>query len=139
MATKKKIKNKITRNLNKAVRKRATPMKKAIRNKKSSKKKLSLRKAAPKKRALKTKARGKRSTSGETAASFREEVLKKSQGLVASAQEGQGKGRPFGGLSGDLQGLSNIENADSESVAELLEEGNAFEADVIKGVEDAPN
>jgi hypothetical protein len=33
--------------------------------------------------------------------------------------------------------LSNIEGADSESVDELLEEGNAFEADVVKGVEDA--
>ncbi len=39
--------------------------------------------------------------------------------------------------SGDLQGLSNVESADSESVDELLEEGNAFEAEVVKGVEDA--
>jgi hypothetical protein len=36
-----------------------------------------------------------------------------------------------------LQGLSNVEGADSESVDELLEEGNAFEADVVMGVEDA--
>ncbi len=42
-----------------------------------------------------------------------------------------------GGQSGDLQGLSNIEGAASESVDELLEEGNAFEADAVKGVEDA--
>ena len=42
-----------------------------------------------------------------------------------------------GGQSGDLQGLSNIEGADSESVAELIEEGNAFEADAVTGVEDA--
>jgi len=42
-----------------------------------------------------------------------------------------------GGESGDLQGLSNVESADSESVDELLEEGNAFEADAVKGVEDA--
>jgi len=35
--------------------------------------------------------------------------------------------------------LSNVEGADSESVDELLEEGNAFEADVVKGVEDAEN
>lgn len=42
-----------------------------------------------------------------------------------------------GGQSGDLQGLSNIASAESESVDELLEEGNAFEADVVKGVEDA--
>ena len=42
-----------------------------------------------------------------------------------------------GGQSGDLQGLSAIERADSESVGELLEEGNAFEAGVVMGVEDA--
>jgi hypothetical protein len=41
------------------------------------------------------------------------------------------------GQSGDLQGLSNVESVDSESVNELLEEGNAFEADVVMGVEDA--
>jgi len=42
-----------------------------------------------------------------------------------------------GGQSGDLQGLSNREGANSESVDELLEEGNSFEADIVKGVEDA--
>jgi hypothetical protein len=36
-----------------------------------------------------------------------------------------------------LQGLSNVRGADSESVDELLEQGNAFEAEVVKGVEDA--
>ena len=29
--------------------------------------------------------------------------------------------------------------ADSESVDELLEEGNAFEAGIVEGVEDAPD
>ena len=43
------------------------------------------------------------------------------------------------GQSGALQGLSNIEGSSSESVDELLEEGNAFEAEVVKGVEDAPD
>jgi hypothetical protein len=33
--------------------------------------------------------------------------------------------------------LSRLEAADSESVDELLEEGNAFEADVVAGVESA--
>jgi hypothetical protein len=33
--------------------------------------------------------------------------------------------------------LSNVQGADSKSVDELLEQGNAFEADVVKGVEDA--
>jgi hypothetical protein len=40
-------------------------------------------------------------------------------------------------LSGDLQGLTDVERADSESVEELLEEGNTFEAGVVKGVEQA--
>lgn len=38
-----------------------------------------------------------------------------------------------------MQGLSQPEAADSESVEELLEEGNAFEAGVVSGVEDAEN
>jgi hypothetical protein len=42
-----------------------------------------------------------------------------------------------GEQSGDLQGLSNVQSADSESVDELLEQGNAFEAEVVTGVEDA--
>jgi hypothetical protein len=43
----------------------------------------------------------------------------------------------MGVQSGDLQGLSDRENVDSESVDELLEEGNAFEAGVVAGVEDS--
>jgi hypothetical protein len=39
--------------------------------------------------------------------------------------------------SGDLQQLSDVADADSESVEELVEEGNAFEADAVQGVEDA--
>jgi hypothetical protein len=42
-----------------------------------------------------------------------------------------------GEQSGDLQGLSKHEGADSESVEELLEEGNPFEAGVVSGVEEA--
>jgi hypothetical protein len=41
------------------------------------------------------------------------------------------------GQSGAVQDLSNVVDADSESVEELAEEGNAFEASVIEGVENA--
>jgi hypothetical protein len=41
------------------------------------------------------------------------------------------------GQSGDLQQLSDIADADSESVEELVEEGNAMEAEAVEGVEDA--
>ena len=36
-----------------------------------------------------------------------------------------------------MQGLSHRASVDSESVDELMEEGNAFEAGVVMGVEDA--
>lgn len=39
--------------------------------------------------------------------------------------------------SGDLEGLSRAEQADSESVDELVEEGNVFEAGAVAGVEEA--
>jgi hypothetical protein len=41
------------------------------------------------------------------------------------------------GQAGDLQGLSNRPTANSESVEELLDEGNALEGEAIQGVENA--
>lgn len=53
--------------------------------------------------------------------------------------EPKGLGARYAGQSGDLQGLSNLAGADSESVDELLEEGNAFEAEIVKAVQDVPD
>jgi hypothetical protein len=39
------------------------------------------------------------------------------------------------GQSGDLQGLSDRADADSESVEQLVEEGQSLEAEVVEGVE----
>jgi hypothetical protein len=41
------------------------------------------------------------------------------------------------GQSGDNQQISDVPSADSESVEELTEEGNAFEAEAVYGVENA--
>jgi hypothetical protein len=108
-------------------KKKSSKPKKALSRKPSPKKKgakkaAPLKKAAPKKKALK-----KNTTRG------------KSQGVDSVVFEPKGLGARSGGQSGDLQGLSNRESADSESVDELLEEGNAFEAEVVKGVEDVPD
>ncbi len=51
----------------------------------------------------------------------------------------RGLGTGAAGQSGDLQGLSRTIDVDSESVEELIEEGQAFEADAISGVENAPD
>lgn len=51
----------------------------------------------------------------------------------------RGLGLESGGQSGDTEGLSRTEIAASESVEELVEEGQAFEAGIISGVENAPD
>jgi hypothetical protein len=58
-------------------------------------------------------------------------------GSMAFPRRGLGSGAA--GQSGDIEGLSNIASADSESVEELAEEGQAFEAEAVRGVEDAPD
>ena len=47
------------------------------------------------------------------------------------------RGQSSGRQSGDPQGLSKVESVDSESVDELMEEGNAFEAGIASGFEDS--
>lgn len=49
----------------------------------------------------------------------------------------EGLGPDSAGQSGDTQGLSDDAEAGPESVEELVEEGQSFEADVISGVEEA--
>jgi hypothetical protein len=56
---------------------------------------------------------------------------------VSAKPKGIGPGSA--GQSGDDQGLSDVAEADSESVEELVEEGQSFEAEAISGVEDAPD
>jgi hypothetical protein len=141
MATKKKTKKNQTKSRRTAGRKVA-PMKKAVKKKLSkkrvtAKKKLAKKKAPPKKAEVKTKAGGKKTTTGKTAGALKRQVRGKIQSVDTVTFALEGQGARSGEQSGDLQGLSNVEGADSESVDELLEEGNAFEADVVKGVEDA--
>ena len=55
------------------------------------------------------------------------------------AAEGRGLGSEAAGQSGDTQGLSRVADVDMESAEELAEEGQAYEAEVVSGVEDAPD
>jgi hypothetical protein len=92
--------------------------------KKSGKpKKLLKKKAASKKKSPRKKGRAR----------------EKSQTVPTIRFNRVGLGAGSGGQSGNLQGLSNSAGADSESVDELLEEGNAFEAEVVQGVESVPD
>lgn len=117
MAPKKKTSKKSAKG-KRTARKKATPMKAVKRPKKLAKKKPALKKQ--KKKASRKKRSQKRSERSGSVAFLRDD-----------------SGSRSGIQSGDLQGLSSREGADSESVDELLEEGNAFEADVVAGVEKA--
>jgi hypothetical protein len=101
------------------------------------------KKAARKGSRAKTKAAGRkkavgRKKKGPTRAAAPKR-RRRDEGYVVEALVGLQKAPrgPAGLQSGDLQGLSNDEVADSESVDELLEEGNAFEAGIVAGVEDS--
>jgi hypothetical protein len=111
--------------------------KKVAKKRVTTDKRLAKKKTAPKRTDVKTKVSGKKATGGKTTGALKKRVREESQSVDTVAFALEGMGARSGRQSGDLQGLSNVEGADSESVDELLEEGNAFEADAVKGVEDA--
>jgi hypothetical protein len=136
MATKEKTKKRQTAG------KRVAPMKKAVKIKRSEKrvppkKSIPKKKAAPKKVEAKTKVGAKKTAGDKTVAAVKKQVRRKSLSVDTEAFPLEGSIARSGEQSGDLQGLSNVQGADSESVDELLEEGNTFEAEAVKGVEDA--
>jgi hypothetical protein len=107
------------------------------RSKKTAKRKAAGKKAVPRKKPAKRKAPPKRKPLRKKAARRTKKVPGKSENIGSVVFEPKGLGARSAGQSGDLQGLSGIAGAGSESVEELLEEGNAFEAELVKGVEDA--
>lgn len=87
----------------------------------AAKKKKQGRAARTKKKARKTRPRGRASAAA----------------LVSYGP--RGLGARSGGQAGDTQGVSSAVDVDSESVEELLEEGQSFEAEAVNGVERAPD
>jgi len=102
--------------------------KKVTKSKRGPSKKVTSRSRSAKKKSAKKVIAKKRVRSRKTRKPTQPESAVFEQGTVRSRS---------GAQSGDLQGLRDIESADSESVDELVEEGNAFEADVVAGVEHA--
>jgi hypothetical protein len=133
MANKKTKNKKKSSRLKKTSAKENKPVKRALRNKPAKKK-------TPKKKktALKTSAAGKKKPGTTKTIVARKRLRVKAHSLDSEVFT-QGRSTRPESQSGDLQGLSEVAAADSESVDELLEEGNAFEADVVSGVERAGN
>lgn len=104
----------------KKAKKKATPRraKKPAKKAKPASKTKALKKA-PAKKAAKKRPRGK------------------AESVELVGYRRKGLGSLTGGQSGDIQGISNRPGIDSESVTELLEEGQTFEAEAVSGVENA--
>jgi hypothetical protein len=151
---KKQVKKKAAK---KPVAKKAAP-KKAVPKKKAAARKAVPKKAALKKAALKPAAAKKaptkkpptRAAVAAKASAAQKTALPKAAPVLLKAPKApparqhlesprnqRGLGSGSAGQSGDLQGLSVRERDDSESVEELVEEGQAWEASAISGVEDA--
>jgi hypothetical protein len=105
--------------------------KKAVHKKKNAKTKLGKR-ALKKKTAAKGAVPTRRTVAKKGAVNREEELAKdlRSRNFVSS-------GRKSVRQNSDLQGVSRVQAADSESVDELVEEGNLFEAGAVAGVEEA--
>ncbi len=142
MVAKKKTKKRQTKSKrtvdNKRMRVKKTAKKKPAMKRKTPRTKLAKKKAAQKRVSVKKKAVGKK-TIAKTVSVVKKQVREKGKSVDTEAFLPEEPLTRSGRQSGDLQGLSSVQGADSESVDELLEEGNAFEADVVTGVEDAGN
>jgi hypothetical protein len=118
------------------------PTKKKSRKETTPKKKASKKKVLKKKAPTKKQARRKKSILAES--SVRRNISAPA-GRTSEVNSGmltrgrRGLGPDAGGQSGDIQALPRDEDVDSESVEELEEEGQAFEAEVVSGVENAPD
>jgi hypothetical protein len=96
--------------------------------------------AAKKKPTAKKKPAPKKKSAAKKKPIVRKKTAGRGQGELTNPVglwDRRGLGSASGGQSGDTQGLSEKEDVDSESVEELAEEGQDFEAEVVSGVENA--
>jgi N utilization substance protein A len=112
------------------------PKKKSVR-KKTSKKKPVRAKVAARPKAAARKGKPVRAKGRKKKSRIVTRGTASPAGSIALPQ--RGLGAAAGGQSGDIEGLSSRASADSESVEELTEEGQSFEAEAVRGVEDAPD
>src|ERR1700684_2859031 len=129
-------------------KKKAAPKKKVRAKKKTGAKKIGKKRMPAKKKIAAKKVtaiRGKKAARAKSPRAGAAEVrspMRSSLGGdfgVERQRPRRGMGSSAAGQSGDTEGLSRSEDVDSESVEELLEEGQSFEAEAVSGVENAPD
>ncbi|MGB8324387.1 MAG: hypothetical protein WCE52_15625 [Candidatus Acidiferrum sp.] len=117
--------------------------KKKVKKSNSSKQKSKVKHAPKQKKKLTAAKKGTSARSKTPKRKAAKKPVRRTRGRAGSAElvtfEQPGLGASSGGQSGDTQGLSGLAETDSESVTELLEEGQSFEAEVVQGVESVPD
>jgi hypothetical protein len=108
---------------------------KTKRSKKKQTKPITRRKIMAQKKAVKTLARARKKAVAKKRSKPKGQAREKHQTPEPSSFSLNRRATRSGRQAGDLQGVPGSEGADSESVAELIEEGNPFEAGVVLGVE----
>jgi hypothetical protein len=106
----------------------------------ASKKKSAKKPASPKKKRVAKKKSVPKKSAPKKKASRRKKPTRRAPAEISNpifSPSGRGLGPSAGGQSGDNQGLSRREFAGSESVEELTEEGQDYEAEVVSGVQNA--
>jgi hypothetical protein len=129
-------------------RKKSARKKQSVSRKKPTLKKMIAKTARTAKNKKKLAAGKKPSAKGKSAAKKKSSTKKKPAAKKATRRRAEvinpiaptgrrGLGPESGGQSGDTQGLSRRSYDDSESVEELMEEGQYMEAEAVSGVENA--
>lgn len=131
-------------------RKKTARKKKTVSRKKSTLKKSAARRAPSARKKTVKKAAPKKAAAKKKPATMKKSAAKKKSAKKATRRRAdvinpitprgrRGLGAESGGQSGDTQGLSRRSYDDSESVEELMEEGQYMEAEAVSGVENAPD
>ena len=137
-ARKKKIVSRKKPTLKKsAARKKPVAKKKPVKKSAVAKKPVAKKAVAKKKPAVAKKAVGQNPPATKKSAAKRTTRQEVINPITPSGR--RGLGAASGGQSGDTQGLSRRDFDDSESVEELMEEGQYMEAEAVAGVENAPD
>jgi hypothetical protein len=132
-------------------RKKPARKKKAVGRKKSTQRKIAKTAGIAKSAKTKKKRVARRTAAAKTKPTVKKKSAKKKPAVRKSRRRREavinpitpsgrrGLGAASGGQSGDTQGLSRRSYDDSESVEELMEEGQYMEAEAVSGVENAPD
>jgi hypothetical protein len=123
----------------KSVSKKKPTIKKSATKKKAPAKKKSVKRSPVAKRAVARKLVAKKRTTKKKPVA-KKTTRRRAEAMNLVTPSGRrGLGAASGGQSGDTQGLSRRSYDDSESVEELMEEGQYMEGEAVSGVENAPD